>query len=128
MEIVKRALHAWDERDQNTMDTLFHPDFEYHGLAEWPGLQRVDRGRGEPLPRQSGLDADLDEFRAEPLEVLDAGERVVCILEMTAIGKQSRVPVRFTEASVVTIRDRRIARIEVCGTRERALEVSGLSR
>jgi len=127
VEIVKRAVQAWNERDETAMGALFHPDFEYHGLDEWPGLHRVFRGREEALPRQSELAAELDDFRSEPVEMIDAGARIVCILELTGIGKQSRIPVRFTEVSVVTIRDRRIVRIDVCDTRERALELSGLS-
>jgi hypothetical protein len=51
----------------------------------------------------------------------------VVITELSAIGKQSRVPVRMNETLVFTISDGRLVRLQVCGTRERALEVAGLS-
>lgn len=114
VDIVRRALEAWSERDQDAIDALFHPDFEYHGLAEWPGLERAFRGRRETLRRASSIDADFDEFHGRPLELIEVGQRVVCVLEVTAIGKQSRVPVRFTETALITVRDRRLVRIEVC--------------
>jgi ketosteroid isomerase-like protein len=127
VDLVKRIIHAWNERDLKTMRTLAHPDAEYHGLAEWPGQPRVIRGQKELARRDTRVDESFDEFRQEPLEFMDAGDRVVVVFEITAVGKQSGAPVRFTDAAVYTISDGLITRIEICGTREKALEAVGLS-
>ena len=129
VEIVTRAIRAWNERDFDAYPALAHPDAEYHGLAEWPGLPgegRTFRGLEGLRSRLTRIDAEFDRFRNEPLELIDAGERVVVVFEMSAIGRQSRVPVRFTDAAVWTIKDGRIASVEICRTRERALEIAGL--
>lgn len=109
------------------MATLLHPEFEYHGLADWPGVPRVTRGREQARQRQAAEDAELEEYRAEPLELIDAGRQVVVVVEVSATGRQSRAPVRFTDALVVTVRDGRIARVEAHGAKEKALDAAGLS-
>jgi ketosteroid isomerase-like protein len=127
LELVRNAIHALNERDSEAMRTLFNADFEYHGLTEWPGLPRVTRGLDEYERRQVREDAELARFRLETLELIDAGERVVMVFQVSATGRQSGVPISFTEAAVISIRDGRVARIEICGTREKALEAVGLS-
>jgi ketosteroid isomerase-like protein len=127
VEIVKRSIQAFNERDLDTWLALSHPDFEYHGLADWPVRSRVFRGR-EGIERVlTQTDDEFDEFRQEPLELIDAGDRVAVVFEISAIGKQSRAPVRFTDAAVWTISDGLITRCQICGTREKALETVGLS-
>jgi ketosteroid isomerase-like protein len=128
VEIVKRAIRAWNERDWDAYPALAHPDFEYQGLAEWPGLPGESfRGLEELRHRLTTIDSELDDFRNEPLELIDAGERVVVVSTISGIGRRSGAPVRFEEAFVYTLRDRRVARVEACGTREQALEVAGLA-
>ncbi len=127
VELVKRSIQAYNARDLDALRALSHPDVEYHGLADWPDRPLVFRGH-EGIERfVTQTDDDFDEFRQEPQEFIDAGDRVVIVFEITAIGKQSRAPVRFTDAFVTTISDGLIARVQVCGTREKALEVAGLS-
>ncbi len=127
VELVRRAFRANNERDFETLRSLHHPDAEYHGLTDWPDRPRVVRVTEEMERGFTRLDENFDDARNEPLEFIDAGDRGVNVLEFTAIGKQSRAPVSFTEAFVTTISDGLIIRIEACGTREKALEVAGLS-
>ena len=105
------------------MQVLFHSDFEYHGLTAWPGLERDFRGTQNMLPRANRVDSELDEVHGRPVELVEIGQRVLCVLEITGSGKQSRVPLRFTEASVFTVRDGQVLRMEVCESREAALDV-----
>ncbi len=100
---------------------------EFHALTQWPDEPPVLRGREGAEHLLKVLNSEFDESRAEPQEFIDAGEQVVVLAELSAIGKQSRVPVRANEAFVYTISDGRLLRLQVCGTREKALEVAGLS-
>ena len=127
VEIVKRAVQALNERDLETLRDLWHPNVEYHGLGEWPDRPRVLRGLEELEPVLTLADDDFDDARSETQELIDAGDRVVIVFEVNVIGKQSRAPVRFTDAAVYTISAGLITRIEICGTREKALEAVGLS-
>jgi ketosteroid isomerase-like protein len=125
VEIVERAMRAFAERDYGALESLFHAEFEYQGLADWPGESRDYGGLEEFRRRMTLIDDEFDAFRNEPLEYVDAGERIVVVTEISGIGRRSGAPVRFREAFVFTIGDGRIARMEACGSRERALELAG---
>jgi hypothetical protein len=127
VEVVKRVIQAVNERDLDRLLAVCDPGVEFHALTRWPGEPPVLRGHEGAEHLLALLDSEFDEFRAEPQEFIDAGERVAVLAAMSAIGKQSRVPVRFNEAFVHTISDGRLVRLQVCGTREKALEVAGLS-
>src|SRR5215217_7393330 len=83
---------------------------------------------------QRGLDAfaeyctdDIDDLRAEPVELIDAGEdQVVAVLRLMGRAKLSGVETDLTYACVYTIRDGKIARGREYWTKEQALEAAGL--
>lgn len=127
VELVERYIEAWNERDYGVLGALVHDDMEFHGLVEQADRPRVTRSFEEYRHRTELADADLEQFRLAPLELVDAGERVAMMFEMTGTGRQSRASIRFTEAAVVTIRDGRIARIEICESRQVALAAAGVS-
>ena len=127
VELVKRYVEAWNERDYDVLAALVHDDMEFHGLVEQADRPRVTRSFEEYRRRTELADADLEQFRVGPLELVGAGERVAMMFEMAGTGRQSRVSIRFTQAAVVTIRDGRIARIEICESRQEALEAAGVS-
>ena len=130
VEVVKRVIQAINERDLDGLLAVCDPEVEFHALtaqSQWPGEPPVLRGHEGAKHLFRVLDSDFDENRIEPQEFIDAGERVVVLTELSAIGKQSRVPVRMNEALVFTISDGRLVRLQVCGTREKAFEVAGLS-
>lgn len=126
VELVMRLVRSWNEPDPDpdSVRALLHPEFEYHGRVEWPGVGRIVRGFEGMWRRRLALKSDLGELRIEPLELIEAGDSVVLIAEMNAVGRRSGVPLHFTEAFICTMRDGRVARVEVCGTRERALEAA----
>jgi ketosteroid isomerase-like protein len=127
LELVERFFEAWNERDYDALELLVHDDMEFHGLVEQADRPRVTRSLEEYRRRTELADAELERFRLRPQELVDAGDRVAVVFEMTGTGKRSRVPIGFTDAAVVTVVDGRVARVDVCGTRERALETAGLS-
>ena len=70
----------------------------------------------------------FDQFKVEPLEVIDAGgEQVVAVLRNSGRAKLSGVETDLTFAVVNTIRDGKIVRGREYWTKEQALEAAGLS-
>jgi ketosteroid isomerase-like protein len=76
---------------------------------------------------QDWLDT-FDNFRAEPVELIDAGEdQVVAVLRLGGRAKLSGVETQLTYAVVYTIRDGKIARGREYAARDDAVEAAGLS-
>jgi ketosteroid isomerase-like protein len=70
----------------------------------------------------------FDEFRIEPVELIDAGGGVVVgVVRYGGRAKLSGIELDETLAVVFTIRDRKIARGREYATRAEALEAVGLS-
>jgi ketosteroid isomerase-like protein len=78
---------------------------------------------------QAHSDEVWDEIRLEPIEFIDAGDRVVTISRLIGKGKASGVEVtRATSGQVATLRNGRVIRWEIGFTdRREALEAAGLS-
>ena len=69
----------------------------------------------------------FDDFRAEPVELIDAGEdQVVAVLRIMGRAKLSGVETDLTYAALYTIRDGKIARGREYWTKDQALEAAGL--
>ncbi len=70
----------------------------------------------------------FDEFRIEPVELIDAGHGVVAgVMRYGGRAKLSGIETDETFGVVFTIRDGKIARGREYRTREEALEAAGLS-
>jgi|SRR6188474_2563333 ketosteroid isomerase-like protein len=75
---------------------------------------------------QDWLDT-FDEFTAQPLELIDAGQsQVVAIVRFAGRAKLSGVETEGTFGVLYTIRDAKIARGREYSTREEALEAAGV--
>jgi len=76
---------------------------------------------------QDWLDT-FDDFRQEPIEVIDAGEdKVIPVFRITGRAKLSGVETELTYAALYTFRDGKIAIGREYFTRAEALEAAGLS-
>jgi ketosteroid isomerase-like protein len=69
----------------------------------------------------------FDDFRVEPVELIDASEDVVAVVTVSGRAKLSGVETELTYAELWTLRDGKIARGRQYFTREEALEAAGLS-
>jgi ketosteroid isomerase-like protein len=69
-----------------------------------------------------------EEFRAEPKEVIDLGDRTLTLLEGFARGRASGVDVRQPLADLATYEAGRVVRMEHYWRQEQALEAVGLRR
>jgi ketosteroid isomerase-like protein len=69
-----------------------------------------------------------EEFRVEPLEFVDAGDRVVVVVRVVGKGKGSGAEARQHSAQIWVLRDGLVVRWEVgYADRDEALEAAGVS-
>ena len=74
------------------------------------------------------MDEVWDDFRAEVIEFIDAGDSVVVVLRLHGKGTGSGVEVEQSVAGIWTVRNRRIVRVQIGYTDvDEALETAGLS-
>jgi len=128
VEIVRDAVVAFNRGDLDAFLDEYWADDIDHRAAEGA---LDDRGpmHGKDAVRayaQDWLDM-FDDFKAESVELIDAGEdQVVAVVRNSGRAKLSGVETDVTYAAVYTIRDGKIARGREYWTKEQALEAAGL--
>jgi uncharacterized protein len=127
VEIVRTAFDAWNRGDlQATLEHL-HPDLEWEENPDlYPGLDRIYRGRDGFLKRQRDAFEIWEWFKAEPLEIIDAGEHVVVFLHLRAKGRHSGIEVEMSVYDCFSFRDGKLVRRRLYANREEALKAVGL--
>jgi ketosteroid isomerase-like protein len=103
-----------------------------------PEIAMVESKTIPGAPSAYGIDAVLrymesfrkywSEIRFEPLEYIDAGDRVVVLARLVGRGKSSGAEVERTWAYVWTLRDEKALRMDAYADRAEALEAAGLSQ
>lgn len=126
MEVVRSVIAALGAGDREGVWRYFDPEVVVDASrnvlnpATYVGIDGLRR-------MVAAADAVWDEIRTEPLDLLDAGDRVVVIGRLLGKGKGSGVEVQRPTAQVWTLRGGRVVRWEVGYTdRAKALEAAGL--
>ena len=124
VQIVRELFDAWNRRDYAAAQAAFDPEIEVEMSAEsvLDGTYRGYSGLTE-LMRFWGAFAD---FRSDVEEVLTAGDDVFITVHHYGRGKSSGIGVQMKNWQVFTVRDGRIVRYRIYGTRSNALEAAGL--
>ena len=135
VEIVRRLYAATDEatwspqgvqRDPKFLE-LLDPHVVWISLRSAPE-SRPYIGYGGALEWLKTFQEDIRGLRVELTEVIDAGgDQVVAVNELGGTWERSGVPVEGRYASVFTLLNGRIVRVQAFETREEALEAAGLS-
>jgi ketosteroid isomerase-like protein len=122
VETVLRAYEAFGRHDNDAVFAVYDPEVEWNmdGYLNWPGKRSY---RGVEGVREFFRDwlRDFDDFKADALDPIDLGDRVLITVYDRAIGKGSGVPIERRHAQVWTFRDEKVLRIEVFDSREAAL-------
>jgi ketosteroid isomerase-like protein len=126
---VQLALEATNRGDFEAAFALFHPHIELIAAGTFItlGYDPVYRGREERIRFQERWHADWGEFRFEPEEVIDLGDRVLLVGRVKGSGLSSGVAVDNHWTDVLTISAGRVIREQVFFDRAEALEAAGLS-
>jgi ketosteroid isomerase-like protein len=125
VEKVRESIAAYNRRDFDAAVEFFDPEIEWvfppsMGAESCHGPEEVKR-----LWR--GVDETFEEFRLEPQEFLDAGDRVAVRARFHGRGKASGAEIAEEMFHhVFTFRNGRVVRIEHVTDWDEALEVAGL--
>jgi ketosteroid isomerase-like protein len=127
VKTVLDATAAFNRGDLDTWSEYWTDDIDHRAMEG----AIDDRGpiHGKDALRayvQDWLDT-FDDFRFEPVELIDAGEdKVIAVMRIRGRAKLSGVETDLTYAALYTIRDAQIARGREYAARDEALEAAGL--
>jgi len=125
VEVVKRMIDAYNQRDLAGLEAFSHPDVELDWSASRGFVAGVYRGFDE-FERfwRSYFDA-FEEMAAEPERFIDAGESVI-VPNVVHIRGRDGIEVSARSAIVFTFRSHRITRMCLYQETEEALKAVGL--
>jgi uncharacterized protein len=126
VEVVRRICGRLNARDVPGAIELVSDD-----IVSFPAEHQPEPGalRGsEALADyfRGWLDA-YDAYEIQVSEYIDLGEHVVAVGGVSGHGRRSGALVSLDDAWMFRLRDGKIVEYRECGTKERALEVAGLS-
>ena len=127
VEIRREANAAFNRADLDAFLEYCTDDVDFRAaegaLDDHGPIQGKDAVRAF---MQDWLDL-FDDFRAEPVELIDAGEeKVISVMRISGRAKLGGVETDMTYAELSTLRDGKVARSRQFFTRDEALEAAGL--
>ena len=127
VEIVRRALEAYQREGLDGYLRYFDPEIEWSTTDTW--IERATYRGHDGVRRYLGtMEAEFEDVRIEPVELIDAGgEQVVSSVRISGRGKGSGAPVELTLISIGSLRDGMVFRIRNYPDMAAALEAAGLS-
>ncbi len=127
VEIVREVIDAWNRNEQDQVLRFLNPEIVFDATRRVlnPKTYVGIEGIADMLADRNEV---WDEFRTEPSEFIDAGDRVVVFGHWVGKGKGSGIEVEQPVAHVFTLHDHRIVRVELAYTdRAETLKAAGLS-
>jgi ketosteroid isomerase-like protein len=125
VEIVRRATEAHQRHDNEAVLSLYDPEVEM-ALPDFDGSIQVYRGPDGVRAWYRELLEAITEFTTTVDEWIDGGNEVIAVLRLAGRGRKSGAPFERREAHVWTVRNGKLWRLRVYGTREEALKAVGL--
>ena len=125
VEIVCRAIEAWNRRDVTTLSALWRSDGEIDWSHARGPLKGVYRGRGR---REDFWDEFWSTFEASEVELGDFRQRGPYVVASNTAHMRGRDGVEVTARSTVvyTLENGLITRLRMFQERAEALEAAGL--
>jgi ketosteroid isomerase-like protein len=126
VELARHIIELTNRGDYEGVAALLAPDVECFPAADQPESEPF-RGVEAFLRYARGWEEAFEKYVIEPTEILDRGECVVMVGQITARGRGSGVETTDEDAAVYRFRDGQVVEYRECGTKARALEAVGLS-
>jgi ketosteroid isomerase-like protein len=123
VEVVQRPLEAFNRREM-WLDWL-DSEVEWIEDPRYPGAETFRGPSGVERSIKKWWDA-WSEITAHVEEVIDLGDRVVIAGHTQARGQDSDVSVTAPFGGVYEFRGGKVVRVQVCGSRDEALEAVAL--
>jgi uncharacterized protein len=125
VEVVRRAVEAHQRHDNETILGLYDPEVEML-MPDLDGAVRIYRGLAGVRARYRDLLDAFTDFTTTVDEWIDGGSEVIAVLRVSGRGRRSGTPVERHETHVWTVRNGKLLRLRIYGTRDEALEAVGL--
>ncbi len=121
VKAIRGGFAALGRGDLDALVELYDEDaiFETLLLGTHHGKEAIRRIHAENLANQSG-------YSVEPVEMIDAGDKVVTVVQTGGAGPVSKISLDDQFAFVHTMRDGLIVREQTFRNREEALEAAGV--
>ena len=128
MKTVRDAAEAFNRGDLDTWTEYVADDIDYRAVEGAPDDQGPIHGKEAVRAYVQDWQDTFDDFRAEPVELIDAGEdNVIAVTRISGHAKLSGVETDLTFAVLYTFRNGKIVRGREYWTRAEAFEAAGLS-
>jgi ketosteroid isomerase-like protein len=125
--VVQAALNAFARDGLDGFAEYWADDIEWRAVEGALDDRGPIHGKAEMRAYLQDWIDTFDDFRAEPVELIDAGEdQVVAVVRIMGRARLSGVETDLTFAVAYTHRDGKIARGREYWTRDEALEAAGL--
>jgi ketosteroid isomerase-like protein len=125
--LIAPGIHTAPDQIDRLFPDRLDERFELHLPSDYPEGEPIFRGR-EGMTRFIAMLRDTwGDWRYEPEQFQDAGERLVVFGRILAKGGASGVPIELKTAHVWTIREGRATSMHVYRDRSEALEAVGRS-
>jgi uncharacterized protein len=108
IEIVRRLINAWSERDLEAALEEMHPQCEVRPVETTETLRGRD---GVAAAFRDWFEA-FDQFRIEPEDFIVQGDRVLVPMRQRARGKGSGLEIEERFFQLFTLRDQKVFRFE----------------
>ncbi len=126
LEVVKRALEAFDSGDLMRILALTDPDFEAEVSSEVSAEPDTYRGHDGVRRYFDSFAEAMDDVHFEGERFWEIDDSVVVALRLTARGRRTAIAVEQHSAGVWTVRDGKILTIRAYASLARALQSVGL--
>jgi ketosteroid isomerase-like protein len=125
---VESSQRVWERflaGDTAGVLAFFDPEVEVHDPPELPDAG-VYHGHQGWLEQIENFKQAFSELSYEPLEFIDAGERVVDVINARGVAKIGGLEAEVTYAQIDTWREGKVVKIQYFSSREAALAAAGL--
>jgi ketosteroid isomerase-like protein len=127
VELVRDAAVAFNRGDLEAWLEYCADDIDYRAVEGAPDDHGPIHGKDALRVYVQDWLGIFDEFRSEPIELIEAGDdKVVAVTRISGRAKLSGVETDLTYAALLTIRDGKVVRGREFWTRDEALEAAGL--
>ena len=130
VQLVRRFIDAFNQRDRETFAALLHPEVEWHSfVTPLLGLAETIRGRDELLRVTfERIPKVLDDWHSVSLEIKELpGGQVLSVARYEAQGSSSGAETTMGSTAIYRFDSGMIVHVREFRTRAEALEAVGLS-
>ncbi|MET0730526.1 MAG: nuclear transport factor 2 family protein [Solirubrobacterales bacterium] len=120
VETLRRGYEALNTGDLSGVRSLLHPEIEWQegdGAPE-AGIHQGREGFESFLSKWL---ESFDDFRIEPQEIIEQGDRLIVVVQQSGTGRASGIEVEAQIAHVWTVADGMAVRWQSYSSREEAL-------